>query len=197
MNTNSVPSSPHSALSAELERDLQGIFQIALTEKIFSGASLAVASPAGLLLSQCWGTTCKQGKAIDKETRFDLASLTKPLVTASLYMWAVSNGKLELESKLGDLLPKVLVPSSKRDISVRHLLNHSSGLPPYVPFYTLLMEVEPGKRRETLMASILDTPLSDRPGTVCRYSDLGFLLLGFLIEDLLGAPLDSLSASRP
>jgi CubicO group peptidase (beta-lactamase class C family) len=87
-----------------------------------------------------------------------------------------------------------------REVAIRHLLNHSSGLPAYVPFFHDLIQIPQSERREALLAHILDSPLIQKPGRVSRYSDLGYMLLGILLEDLLGAPLDSLSArllSRP
>ena len=193
MSTPFAPSSPRSARTDELASSLDGLFRTALVHKLFSGASLAVAGPDRILLERHWGSTREGGSPIDENTLFDLASLTKPLVTASLCIWAVGSGLLDLEDRLGRFLPKSLLPASMGDIAVRHLLNHSSGLPPYAPFYLDLIDRPPPERRNIMLQSILELPLASPPGRVSRYSDLGFILLGILMEELLGSPLDVLT----
>lgn len=195
MNTPSALSNPHSAQPSELSSRLDGLFHGALLEKLFSGASLAVAVPDRILLERNWGSTIEGGTPVDTHTLFDLASLTKPLATASLCIWAVGSGFLGLDDRLEKFLPKGLLPASKRDISVRHLLNHSSGLPPYAPVYLDLIDQPRLERRDIMLQSILDFPLGSTPGRVSRYSDLGFILLGIMMEELLGAPLDALTTS--
>jgi CubicO group peptidase (beta-lactamase class C family) len=179
----------------DLAEELERLFQNALVEKIFSAASLAVTRPDQVLFARCWGTTRQGGTPVDEQTHFDLASLTKPLVTASLCIWAVSTGRLALDDRLDCFLPKTRIPASKRPLSIRHLLNHSSGLPAYSPFYTDLIRIPPPERREALLSGILDSPLEGKPGIASHYSDLGFILLGMLLEDLLGNSLDSLAAT--
>jgi CubicO group peptidase (beta-lactamase class C family) len=182
-------------MQSDPAESLNKLFQRALADRLFSAASLAVASPRATLLELCWGKTHQAGQPVDRKTRFDLASLTKPLVTASLCMWAVSNGRLDLESRLLDFFPKASLQPGKRDVSIRHILNHSSGLPAYLPFYTDLIRIEPSHRREALVQLILQSPTHAQPGSVSQYSDLGFMLLGVLLEELLGAPLDTLASS--
>lgn len=182
-------------MGSDILKSLEALFQKALADRLFSAAGLVVASPNATLLEIYRGNTQEGGQPIDHGARFDLASLTKPLVTASLCMWAVSNGRLNLESRLADFFPESLLLPAKRHLSIRQLLNHSSGLPPYLPFYTDLIRVTPSHRRETLLRFILESPMHTRPGSVSQYSDLGFMLLGILLEDLLGAPLDNLALS--
>ncbi len=189
-----APSPPHSTLSPDLDRELRELFQSALDQKVFSGASLAVARSDRIVLTHCWGVTHDGGASLDEHTHFDLASLTKPLVTASLCIWAVSSGRLDLDSRLDRFFPQTSLRAPMREVSIRHLLNHSSGLPPYWPFYIDLIGIPQTERRETLLALILDSPLIGKPGVASCYSDLGFMLLGILLENLLGAPLDSLAA---
>ena len=80
-------------------------FAQALTAKTFSGASLLVANPSVVLFHKTWGYTHHGGSPIDRHTLFDLASLTKPLITAPLCMRAVSEGKFALDDRLQLLLP--------------------------------------------------------------------------------------------
>ncbi len=195
MNTIFGPLSPRSPKFTDLGEELEKLFQNALVEKTFSAAGLAVTRPGEVLFARCWGSTRHGGTRVDEQTHFDLASLTKPLVTASLCIWAVSTGRLALDDRLDGFLPRTRVPASKRALSIRHLLNHSSGLPAYSPFYTDLIRIPPPERREALLSGILNSPLEGKPGIASRYSDLGFILLGMVLEDLLGNSLDSLAAT--
>ena len=109
------------------------------------------------------------------ETLFDIASLTKPLSTATLAMMAIEEGALALDDR------------PRKDITVAELLSHSSGL----PAWKLL-----GSSRAEVLRAVADEPLASPPGTVARYSDLGFILLGVTVENALGDMLDTLFAQR-
>lgn len=165
----------------------------ALAEKTFSGASLLVAKPHSILFHQAWGRTSRRGRLIDSHTLFDLASLTKPLVTAPLCMRAIAEGKFTLNTTLLRCFPKPLMGDEKAAITVRHLLNHSSGLPAYRPFFPALIVKEPASRNSTLNFMIATTPLDSPPGTVSCYSDLGFMLLPIFLENAYEKPLGELA----
>jgi len=117
-------------------------------------------------------------------TFYDLASLTKPLVTALSIMVLVKKGDLCLDNTLGELLPHV--PPDKSQISIRHLLSHTSGLPAYRPFYRELVRLPMGSRSSKMKKMLMSTPLESPCGARTRYSDLGFMVLGWLVEDLTG-----------
>ena len=170
------------------------LFAQALTTKIFSGASLLVAGPDLILFHQTWGKTHDGGSAIDRHTLFDLASLTKPLITAPLCMRAVAEGKLGLDDSLRSCFPSAPMTPTTRAITIRQLLSHSSGLPAYEPFYRELISLEPSRRQEALLGRLLRSPLLSRPGTASCYSDLGFMLLAMILESVYDAPLDRLTA---
>ena len=169
------------------------LFARALTTRTFSGASLLVARPDLILFHKTWGHTLHRGVAVDSRTVFDLASLTKPLVTAPLCMRAVAEGKFALDDPLLSFFPSGLMPTATKTITIRQLLNHSSGLPAYEPFYRELILLEAARRKETLLARILQSPLQSRPGTASCYSDLGFMLLAMVLEQVYDAPLDRLT----
>src|SRR5262249_20088298 len=117
--------------------------------------------------------------------------LTKPVATTTLCMLARQEGKLSLEARVGELLPEFRRPEP---ILVRHLLQHNSGLPAWLPLY----EEARGKGweyKETksfFMTRIAQTPLEAKLGERRIYSDLGFLLLGFLLEQIYGRRLEPL-----
>jgi serine-type D-Ala-D-Ala carboxypeptidase len=169
------------------------MFARALAEKTFSGASLLVATPDSILFHKTWGRTRRRGRHIDSHTLFDLASLTKPLITAPLYMRAVSEGKFALDTTLLRYFPEALLGTDKKTISFRQLLNHSSGLPAYRPFYRELIAKEPARREDVLFRRILRTSLDAKPGTVACYSDLGFLLLPHFLERIYDKPFGKLA----
>ena len=117
------------------------------------------------------------------ETIYDLASLTKPLVTGLLCARRIESRELELDGVLARALPE-FDRADKRDITLRQLLTHTSGLPAWRPFY-----ITTGGDRERTLQTIADEPLESAPGECVRYSDLGFITLGFLLERIAGAPL--------
>jgi CubicO group peptidase (beta-lactamase class C family) len=118
------------------------------------------------------------------DTVFDLASLTKVIATAALVMRQVESGRLTLETSIADTLRGWAGPVH-RAIRVRHLLDHSSGLPAHARIW------ERAQGREAYEAAIRAMPLERPPGVRSVYSDPGFILLGFILEDLAGAPLDT------
>ena len=117
------------------------------------------------------------------DTVYDLASLTKPLATSTLAFKLIDSGKLSMEdtsSSLGlfsgmDNLGK---------LSVKALLSHTSGLTPSLPLYRR------GKTREAYLAGINDAAASATPYTEENYSDLNYILLGYIIEEICSKPLD-------
>jgi serine-type D-Ala-D-Ala carboxypeptidase len=124
------------------------------------------------------------------ETIYDLASLTKPLVTGLLCARMVELGELKLDSAIADYLPELDQPD-KSAITIRQLLTHSSGLPAWRPLYLLTSDAKDG-----VMPAIAAEPLQYKPGERVVYSDLGFIVLGFLLQRLTGRGLDELARSE-
>ena len=110
------------------------------------------------------------------DTIYDLASLTKPLVTALLCARRIELGELTLDSSVSHYLAE-FDRTDKQIITVRELLTHTSGLPAWRPLY-LLTEDEP----ERAAGAIANLDLEYKPGTRVVYSDLGFIALGILLE---------------
>src|ERR1051325_7272928 len=116
------------------------------------------------------------------DTIYDLASLTKPLVTGLLCARRIESGEFSLDGEVGFYLPE-FDRFDKCTITLGQLLTHTSGLPAWRPFY-----IEAEDRTDVLRV-IAEQPLEAAPGTRVRYSDLGFITLGLLLEKLSGAPL--------
>lgn len=114
------------------------------------------------------------------DTIYDLASLTKPLVTGLLCARRIELGELTLDSSVSHYLPE-FDRTDKQMITVRELLTHTSGLPAWRPLY-LLTEDQPDRAA----GAIANLDLEYKPGTRVVYSDLGFIALGILLERMTG-----------
>ena len=120
-------------------------------------------------------------------TIYDLASLTKPLVTGLLCSRRIELGELTLDSSVSHYLPE-FDRTDKQMITVRELLTHTSGLPAWRPLY-LLTEDQPDRAA----GAIASLDLEYKPGTRVVYSDLGFIALGILLERLTGQRLANMA----
>jgi serine-type D-Ala-D-Ala carboxypeptidase len=124
------------------------------------------------------------------ETIYDLASLTKPLVTGLLCAQRIESGELMLDTAVSEYLTEFDRPD-KNHISVRQLLTHSAGLPAWRPLYVLA-----AGKREAAIAAIANQQLEYTPGTRVVYSDLGFMTLGFLLERVAGRGFGEIARSE-
>ena len=122
-------------------------------------------------------------------TIYDLASLTKPLVTGLLCARFVDAGELKLEAAVADYVPD-FNRSDKSAITIRQLLTHTSGLPAWRPLYLLAED------KDKVIAAIAEESLQAQPGERVIYSDLGFILLGFLLQRLSRSDLSVLAAQE-
>jgi CubicO group peptidase (beta-lactamase class C family) len=109
-------------------------------------------------------------------TIFDLASLTKVLATTTLAMRAVDAGRLALTDPVARWL-RAWRGTDRESVTIRHLLTHSSGLSSYLPLY------RDYTGRAEFEQAICTLPLEYEPDSQSIYSDLGFILLGFILED--------------
>ena len=121
------------------------------------------------------------------DTIYDVASVSKAVVTSVLAMQAVGSGALRLDDPVVTHLPE-FVGEGKPAVTVRHLLSHASGLPAHRPFYERVLPG--GDRRLGILRAAAAEPLTGPPGARSVYTDLGFILLGWILERLAGARLD-------
>jgi CubicO group peptidase (beta-lactamase class C family) len=164
----------------------RAVIAAGITARAYPAAVVEVGRAAGPIWREAFGNLTYLGDApaTTIDTIFDLASLTKVIATTSLVMRAAESGRLALETPLADLRPDWR-PDDLARVTIRHLLDHSSGLPAHVKLW------ERVRGRAAFERAIAATPLERAPGTASTYSDLGFMLLGFVLEDLAGAPLDA------
>jgi len=124
------------------------------------------------------------GPAIDDRTAFDLASLTKPMATVGLAMVLVGDGTLDLDAPVRRWLPEAATTGT-----VRHLLGHAAGCAAHVEFFRALRASPPSDPHAALIDLAARHPAAP-PGVHAVYSDLGFLVLGAVLERAAGLPLD-------
>ena len=155
----------------------------------FPSAVYLVAENGQIVFANALGYAVREPKQViaTLDTIYDLASLTKPLITGLLCARRIELGEITLDSSVAHYLPE-FDRADKSIITVRELLTHTSGLPAWRPLYALTA----GKRDATI-AAIANERLEYMPGTRVVYSDLGFIALGFLLERLIGAPLVELA----
>lgn len=154
-----------------------------LEEKVYPGAVLIVARDSEVLFFHNVGNRAVTPKLLpmEKDTIFDLASLTKPLATTLAVMKLVDDALLDLDAPILSLI-QPFPWKDKARITPRLLLNHSSGLADWKTFYLVLIKLPPEERKPTVRRLIMEGPLSCEPKSLSLYSDLGFMLLEWIIE---------------
>src|SRR5258705_830436 len=167
-----------------------------LTERIAAGdfpsAVYLVAEKGRMLLADAWGNAVVEPRRIAAtlDTIYDLASLTKPLITGLHCARRVEAGEITLDSSVSNYL-REFERTDKQAITIRQLLTHTSGLPAWRPLYILAA----GERDRTVSV-ISELELGYPPGTRVVYSDLGFIVLGRLLERLTGKALVELAQTE-
>jgi uncharacterized protein YbbC (DUF1343 family)/CubicO group peptidase (beta-lactamase class C family) len=162
--------------------------QAAIDAKQTPGAVLLVAQQGKVLLHEAYGrrAIAPQPEEMTKDTIFDMASLTKPMVTATCIMKLIEDGKLKLTDPAAQHLPS-FGQNGKDTITIEQLLLHSSGLiadNAQADYERPVPEIY-----ERIDALKLVAP----PGTRFIYSDVGFIVLGRIVEKLAGHPLDQVA----
>ena len=162
---------------------LESFVRRQIEKKTFPGVSLLAAAGERIVYERCfgWRATWPAREPLDSDTLFDLASLTKPLVTAFLVAYFVEKKQWRLEDEARRFLPRLALPAT-----LGQLLSHSAGLPPWHPFYLY--------RPADDLAQIEALAGTAAPGTRVLYSDIGYILLKHLLEKLSGAGFPELAA---
>ena len=166
----------------------------AVSEGVFPGAVLLAARDDAVLFHRAYGVTdLATGQPVTPETVFDLASMTKPLATTLAMLYLVAGGQLSLDAPLETLLPAFAGRPAAR-VTVEQLLRHTSGLPAWYPYFETLRSLPPAERWKVLHRRLRQAVPEAPAGTRTIYSDLNFLILGWIAETLSGARLDRLVA---
>jgi serine-type D-Ala-D-Ala carboxypeptidase len=178
----------------------------AVQQGVFPGAVLLVGRGEEVIYERAFGSRSlvPDQSPMQLSTIFDVASLTKPLATTIAMMLLVSDKTLRLDDQVTRFVPTFGV-CAKSPTTIRHLLSHSSGLPAWKPYYEEVITVENGGRANFISSRAAksyvleqihrEKPLS-QPGTQVLYSDLGFMVLGEIIENITGSNLDAFCHDR-
>lgn len=157
------------------------------------GVVVCVAYRGEVVWHEAYGAAAwvPERRAMRRETLFDVASLTKVMATAPLVLVAHRDGVLRLDDPLRRFYPAVL--NDVGAVTLRQLLTHSGGFADWLPLYARLgLDGTARQRRQQATALILRQPLAYEPGQMSVYSDLGFIVLGDVLETCYGQPLDAL-----
>jgi CubicO group peptidase (beta-lactamase class C family) len=170
--------------------EIEQLMQQAVTENVFPGAVLLVSKNGNLVYHDAFGfRNLLTRSPMTTETFFDLASLTKPLATALAVMALVENQKIALDQLLGDVLT-AFKNDRKAPIQIKQLLNHNSGLADYRAYYEKIGDFPPQERKIALRKLLVKEPLVHSIGSRVLYSDIGFMILEWLVEEVSGNQLD-------
>jgi CubicO group peptidase (beta-lactamase class C family) len=154
---------------------------------IYPGAVVVIGNSRELLHAERYGHftwSARSNRPRSDSTLWDLASLTKVIGTTGAVMRLVDAGRLELDAPVMRYVP-AFAGAGRERVTVRMLLNHTSGLRAYIPFFR-----SAGTREEAVAQLLTDTLLRP-PGLSAVYSDLNAILLGLVIEGVTGEPFDS------
>jgi serine-type D-Ala-D-Ala carboxypeptidase len=173
-------------------RNAFGVLEEAIAARAFPCCSLAVTFRGELVAQKPLGRFTYDPSSMEVTTShiFDLASVTKVVATTALAMILYERGLLDLEAPVSAIVPEFVDVSEgdgdrRRQITLRMLLAHSSGLPAYERLFRGVTT------REDLLRAAFATPLTAVPGARAEYSDIGFIILGVVLERLADETLDS------
>jgi len=150
------------------------------------GAVVVIGHGGAPVMTRAYGAMAlvPQTEAMRTDTRVDMASLTKPTLTAPALMQFWEQGAFQLDDPVARYLP-AFGNAGKQAITIRHLLTHYSGLPPDLPLDT------PWHGKDTAVRLAMTSPLSGTPGGSFVYSDINFIVVGLLVEHFSGLTLDA------
>ncbi|WP_020585921.1 serine hydrolase domain-containing protein [Desulfobacter curvatus] len=176
---------------------IDGAMADAVADGVFPGAVLLWASRNEVFYHKAFGVTdIRSGAPVTLNTVFDLASLTKPLATTLAVADLISSGLLSQTTYLRDALPAAC-GTGKAKITIDMLLRHRSGMPAHRPYFKSLPTPVPGiAAGKRLRQLVLEEPLEYEPGSKEIYSDLGFILLAWVVEYMSGMRLDTFVTDR-
>ncbi|MFH0725629.1 MAG: serine hydrolase [Pseudomonadota bacterium] len=177
-------------MNSDIWMPVQHLMDQAMSEAVFPGAVLLVGGPKGVLFKSAFGVANRvTGEPVTLKTVFDLASLTKPLATTLALLYLVREGELMIETCLGEVLP-AFRNTSKDTIQIQHLLYHTSGLPAHRDYYRDLITLPLTERKTALRRLLVKEPLVRAINVAPEYSDLGFMILCWVLEQVTGKRLD-------
>ena len=160
------------------------LLRTAVADRAFPAAAVAIGRGGVLVKLDGYGHfTYTSDRAVTPQTVFDLASLTKVVATTTAAMKLYDEGRLKLDDPVVKYLP-AFGQNGKEKVTIRHLLTHSAGLIPFRSFHTTGVTTRPA-----LVEAVMAEKLQYTPGSESRYSDLGLITLGLVVEAITGTDL--------
>jgi len=155
------------------------VLDSAMDEHIFPGAQIFIARDGIIIADTAFGflTYDPDASPVTTQTRYDVASLTKVLVTTPVTMKLLSKYLIGLDHTVDQYFPE-FTGKGREKVTLRHLMTHSSGLPPFKSYYLM----DGFSNRDDIFQDILSTTLDFTPGDRFQYSDLGMILMGRILE---------------
>lgn len=169
-----------------LQTDIKKLLEKGVDEEIFPCAAAGISWGLGknrreIITYFGNASLYPEERKLHKNNFFDIASLTKPLATTMAILCLIKEKKIGIDDTLPSLVEKK-IPGEKSLITLKHLLSHSSGLPAHRDYYYILKNLPCIDKQKYVEDLILREPLVGKPGITSLYSDLGFMLLGRIIE---------------
>jgi CubicO group peptidase (beta-lactamase class C family) len=185
---------------------VEDAFEVAIGQGTIPGGVVLVGRGDEVVFNRAFGfrSLLPEKSPMRPDSIFDLASLTKPLATTTALMLLVREKKIRLEDRVNRFVPNFGV-FGKTHITIRHLLAHCSGLPPWKPFYKEIINAEKSGKPNFVASRagksfVFEGIHREKPvapqGTRMLYSDLGFMLLGEIVEEISGRTLDRYCQER-
>jgi len=171
----------------KFQQRLSDLLEKGVNNGVYPGAVLLVAEKGRIIFFQEAGNLSIIPRIVPmkKDTIFDLASLTKPLAAVMAIMKLVNEGSINPDQILSDLIATDDL-RDKSSLTLRSILSHCAGFRDWMPFYSDLINYGADTRKQVLREKIIKEPLQYPQGTVALYSDLGFMILEWVVEAVTG-----------
>ncbi|RYY71196.1 MAG: hypothetical protein EOO13_03995 [Chitinophagaceae bacterium] len=176
------------ASSAQLPKQFDSLFKSYYNKGLFEGTAL-IADSSGIVYQQSFGFANRDdGIPNDTATIFRMGSLEKQF-TAMLILQLVQNGKLKMQGKISDYLPKYPVETGKK-VTIEQLLTHTSGIPNYSALPNLWDDsLQLSYQQDYILRHFCSGDLEFKPGSKYKYSNTGYFILAQIIQQVTGKPL--------
>jgi CubicO group peptidase (beta-lactamase class C family) len=161
------------------------IIQSAIKDSAFPGAVVLISIDGNIIYGKAFGhlTYDDTSAAVTKNTIYDIASLTKVIATTTAVMICYDKKLFSLDDPVAKYIPE-FSQNGKEKVTIKNLLLHNSGLPAFKRFYNNYSSAG------EVIKDIYETPLSYEPGSKVVYSDLGFITLAKIVEQVTGKSFD-------
>ena len=185
----SLPGAADEATEPGRAAVIDALLESAISRNLISGGVVVIGNSSGILHSSSRGSlnTVASSPSLDEHTIFDVASLTKVVATTPAVMLLLDSGQITLSDPITRWFPE-FKGSGKDDLTLLHLLTHTSGLVDFT--------VSGQDAMKTTIRRAAAQKIRHRPGSRFRYADINFMLLGELVRRISGLPLDQYCSDR-